>query len=227
MPISATNRLLKPNRVLLFGSEAEARPDSDVASKPVHLDVRVEQQTAAEARLRKANEGELAVANERFRNVAAYMKNMPQCSESAVPARTLRAGSQLIRAAEINLGSGYLGLLPEPRRGNTTPKTARGVARRHERVHRVRLRDAKTENAIRLLDCLKLACDRRRILPPSYKAFSTAVLRRPGFEQTLKRQGPRRCLPAGKRFIGGWSSKTARTATGHFEIATLIIRNSM
>lgn len=41
--------LTEPNKVLLFGSEAEARPGSYVVSKPVHLDVRVEQQTAAEA----------------------------------------------------------------------------------------------------------------------------------------------------------------------------------
>jgi putative transposase len=187
--------LTEPNRVLLFGSEAEARPDSDVASKPVHLDVRVEQQTAAEARLRKANEGELAVANERFRNVAAYMKNMPQCSESAVPARTLRRWVAAYRAAEINLGSGYLGLLPEPRRGNTTPKLpeeSRAVMSEFI-VSDYETLKQKTKYASWI--ALKLACDRRRILPPSYKAFSTAVLRRPGFEQTLKRQGPRAAYP--------------------------------
>ena len=147
--------LTEPNRVLLFGSEAEARPDSDVASKPVHLDVRVEQQTAAEARLRKANEGELAVANERFRNVAAYMKNMPQCSESAVPARTLRRWVAAYRAAEINLGQWLPRAASRTTERQYHSQTARGVARRHERVHRVRLRDAKTENEIRLLDCLE------------------------------------------------------------------------
>ena len=49
----STNRLLNRTGYSLFGSEAEARPDSDAASKPVHLDVRVEQQTAAEAMLER------------------------------------------------------------------------------------------------------------------------------------------------------------------------------
>jgi hypothetical protein len=68
--------LTEPNKVLLFRSEAESRSRSVPTSKPEFGAVRVEQQTAAEDRLRKASEGELTVANERLRHVAICLKDM-------------------------------------------------------------------------------------------------------------------------------------------------------
>ena len=187
--------LTEPNKVLVFRSEAEGRSGSVGTPKPEAAAGRVEQQTAAEARFRKANEGELAIANERLRHVAMYLKDMPPSSENPVPPRTLRRWVAAYRAAEINLGSGYLGLLPEPRGGNTMPKLpeesrtvmSEFIASDYETLKQ------KTKYASWIV--LKLACERRGIVAPSYKAFSLAVLDRPGFEQTLKRQGPRAAYP--------------------------------
>ena len=39
-----------------------------------------------------------------------------------IPVRTRRRWTSAYRDAESDLGSGYLGLLPQPRRGNSKPK---------------------------------------------------------------------------------------------------------
>jgi putative transposase len=183
--------LTESNRVVIFRSEIEGRPDSVGSPKLEAAARRVEQQTAAEARLRKANEAELAIANERLGHVAKYLEDMPPSSENPIPPRTLRRWVAAYRAAEINLGSGYLGLLPERRSGNTVPKLpeesrtvmSEFIASDYETLKQ------KTKYASWI--ALKLVCERRGIVAPSYKAFNLAVLNRPGFEQTLKRQGPR------------------------------------
>ncbi len=190
-----SNSLTEPETVSVFRNEAEARPASISHLKPEPASVRVGLETAAEARLRKASEQELAVANERVRHVAIHLKNMPPCSETAVPARTLRRWVTAYRAAEINLGSGYLGLLPEPRGGNTTPKLPEESRTAMSEFIASDYETLKQKTKYASWIALKLACERRGIVAPSYKAFNTAVLTRPGFEQTLKRQGPRAAYP--------------------------------
>jgi transposase InsO family protein len=187
--------LTEPDRILLFRSEAEASSGLNEASKPAHVAVRVEQQTAAEVRLRKANEHELAIANERLRHVTLFLKDMPPGSESEVPARTLRRWVAAYRDAESNLGSGYLGLLPEPRRGNTSPKLPEDARAVMNEFIASDYETLKQKTKYSSWIGLKLTCDQRGIVPPSYKAFSVAVLKRPEFEQTLKRQGPRAAYP--------------------------------
>lgn len=187
--------LTEPNQVLVFRSEIEGRPGSAGVSKPEAVAVRVEQQTAAEARLRRANEGELAIANDRQRHVATYLKKMPPCSEIPVPARTLRRWVAAYHAAEINLGSGYLGLLPEPRGGNTTAKLPEESRKVMSEFIASDYETLKQKTKYSSWIALKLACERRGMVAPSYKAFNLAVLNRPGFEQTLKRQGPRAAYP--------------------------------
>jgi transposase InsO family protein len=187
--------LTEPVTVSVFRNQSEVRPASIHSLKPEPAAVRVRLETAAEARLRKASERELAVANERLRQVATHLKNMPPCGENPVPARTLRRWVTAYRAAEINLGSGYLGLLPEPRGGNSTPKLPEEsrTAMSEFIVSDFETLKQKTKYASWI--ALKLACERRGIVAPSYKAFNIAVLARPGFEQTLKRQGPRAAYP--------------------------------
>ena len=187
--------LTEPETVALFPNAAEGRSISTRPPKPALAALLLEEQTAAEARLRQANEQDMTVANERLRHVSLHLKNMPPCSESPVPGRTLRRWVAAYRTAEINLGSGYLGLLPQPRGGNTTPKLpeesrtvmSEFIASDYETLKQ------KTKYASWI--ALKLACERRGMVAPSYKAFNIAVLSRPGFEQTMKRQGPRAAYP--------------------------------
>jgi putative transposase len=187
--------LTEPETVLVFRDESEGRSGSTGPLKSEPAAVRVGQQTAAEARLRKASEQELAVANERLRHVTIHLKNMPPSSERPLAARTLRRWVAAYHAADVNLGSGYLGLLPEPRGGNTNPKLpeeSRAVMSEFITSDYETLKQ-KTKYASWI--ALKLVCERRGIVTPSYKAFNIAVLNRPGFEQTLKRQGPRAAYP--------------------------------
>ena len=145
--------------------------------------------------IRKASEQELAVANERLRHVAIHLKNRRRSGGSPIPVRTLRRWVTAYRAAEINLGSGYLGLLPEPRGGNTTPKLPEDSRTAMSEFIASDFETLKQKTKYASWIALKLACERRGIVAPSYKAFNIAVLTRPGFEQTLKRQGPRAAYP--------------------------------
>ncbi len=187
--------LTEPGTVLVFRNEAEWRSESTEALKLAPAALHAGQQTAAEAKLRTASEQDLALANERLRHVALHLKNMPPCIESPVPARTLRRWVTAYRTAEINLGTGYLGLLPQPRRGNTAPKLPEESRAVMSEFVTSDYETFKQKTKYASWIALKLVCERRGIVAPSYKAFSIAVLNRPGFEQTLKRQGPRAAYP--------------------------------
>jgi transposase InsO family protein len=186
--------LTEPNKVLVFRSEIENRSGS-VGTSKLETAGRVVRQTAAEARLRTANESDLAIANERLHHVAAFLKDRPPCGENPVPPRTLRRWVAAYRAAEINLGSGYLGLLPERRGGNTLPKLPEDSRTLMSEFIASDYETLKQKTKYASWIALRLACERRGIVAPSYKAFNLAVINRPGFEQTLKRQGPRAAYP--------------------------------
>ena len=187
--------LTEPETVSVFRDQSEVRPASIHSLTPAPAAVRVGLETAAEARLRRASEQEMAVANERLHHVAIHLKNMPACGENPIPVRTLRRWVTAYRAAEINLGSGYLGLLPEPRGGNTTPKLPKESRTAMSEFIASDFETLKQKTKYASWIALKLACERQGIVAPSYKAFNIAVLARPGFEQTLKRQGPRAAYP--------------------------------
>ena len=63
-------------------------------------------------RLATANERELRIANGRLRHVIGFLSGHQPATDDLVPSRTLRRWVALYRAAENELGSGYLGLLP-------------------------------------------------------------------------------------------------------------------
>lgn len=113
--------LMEPKTVPVFRNEAEWQSSAPGLVKPSIASESMAQETAAEVKLRKANEQDLAMANNRLHHVLAHLKKTPQPT-APVPARTLRRWVAAYRAAEISIGNGYVGLLPEPRRGNTTPK---------------------------------------------------------------------------------------------------------
>ena len=194
--------LTEPDRVPVFRSEAEGRISSAGASKSDTPAARVEQQTGAEARLRKAKEGELAVANERLRHVAICLKGIPACGETAIPARTLRRWVAAYRAAEINLGSGYLGLLPEPRRGNTTPKLPEESRTLMSEFNRGGLRDAEAEDRLRFLARAEIG-----VRPEGSRSAQLQDVppRRPppsGFGADIEAARATCCIPTGGSLLG-------------------------
>ena len=123
--------LTEPDRILLFRSEAEASSGLNEASKPAHVAVRVEQQTAAEVRLRKANEHELAIANERLREQSQLRLHRParikqvgtherhEGKKAVVFAAMRRAGEEqqrleavgILKLSDQTMGEGHAGLL--------------------------------------------------------------------------------------------------------------------
>jgi putative transposase len=148
-------------------------------------------QSEAEARLRKATETELGIANDRLRHVMRFLKKMPDDDGGTVPSRTLRRWVAAYRMAERVFGSGYLGLLPERPAGNSMPKLPLET---RELISESVAADYETPKQKTKYVCwtaLKLTCDRRGIVAPSYKTYRTFILNRSAFEQTLERQGHR------------------------------------
>ena len=182
--------LTEPRRVILHRTDAESRSDGRM-DPPLQADeVRPLPQSEAEARLRKATDAELAVANDRLRHVMCFLKT-PNEAGGTVPSRTLRRWVAAYRTAERIFGSGYLGLLPERAAGNSMPKLPQETRELISESIAADYETPKQKTKYACWSALKLACERRGIVAPSYKAYRSAVLNRSAFEQTLQRQGHR------------------------------------
>lgn len=169
-------------------------------------------------RISKASEAELRRANQRYEYVCRFLHGRFQPEELSVPARTLRRWVSAYRQAERVLGSGFLGLLSNiAQRGNTTSKLPEAsktlmtefIEKDYETLKQ------KTKRASWL--ALRLGCEERGLIPPSYKTFSLAIRRRPGYEQTLKRQGHRAAYEQ-EPFYWELDLKTPRHGDRPFEI---------
>ena len=113
--------------------------------------------------------------------------------DSDAPAgRTLRRWIAAYCQAEAAIGSGYIGLLPAAADVATArpncPKTSRTLI---EETIAADYETLKQKTVYASWLALKLACDQKGVVLPSYKTYRLAVRRRPVLEQTLKRQGPR------------------------------------
>lgn len=174
--------------------------------------------TCVRKRLASANELELRMANERLPHVLAFLRGVAAPTGASIPRRTLRRWVAAYRAAESELGSGYLGLLPCSPRGNVTPKLPTESRALMEEFITTDYENAKQKTMYASWIALKLACEERGILTPSFKTFCRAVRLRPGFEQTLKRQGHRAAY-ALEDFYWDLEPKTPRHGDRPFEIA--------
>jgi putative transposase len=190
----------EPSRVRVFTNERAARLSPPLvgienAAKvgPIVISTQDESQRTHEIwkRLGRASESELRTANERLRHVTGCLIGSASSESNPVPGRTLRRWLALYRAAERELGSGYLGLLPCPPRGNATPKLPAETRDLMSEFIITDYESLKQKTRYASWIALKLACERRGILAPSLKTFCLAVRSRPGFEQTAKRQGHR------------------------------------
>ena len=216
--------MTEPRRVFLYRTEDEATSHGCIDLPQQVQEVRPVAQTEAEARLRKATNSELAVANDRLRHVLCFLNKAPNDGGSTVSLRTLRRWLAAYRTAERTCGSGYLGLLPERAAGNSIPKLpeetralmCESIASDYESPKQ------KTKYACWI--ALKLACERGRIVAPSYKTYCTAVLHRFAFEQTLHRQGHRAAYSR-KPFYWHLELRRPCMAIGRSRSATSTTRN--
>lgn len=169
-------------------------------------------------RVARASERELRTANERLQHVTGFLSGREPPGGDLVPGRTLRRWVGLYRAAERELRSGYLGLLPRPPRGNSTPKLPEESRELMSEFIITDYESLKQKTKYASWIALKLACEQRGILVPSLKTFCLAVRLRPGFEQTVKRQGHRAAY-AHEDFYWELKPTTPRHGDRPFEIA--------
>jgi putative transposase len=217
----------EPSRVRVFTNEQAARLPAPLAAigkaakiEPIVAPAPDESQKTSEVwkRLTGASEHELRMANERFRHVTGFLIGSAPSEDKSVPGRTLRRWVALYRAAERELGSGYLGLLPCPPRGNATPKLPRETRDLMNEFVITDYESLKQKTRYASWIALKLACERRGILAPSLKTFCLAVRSRPAFEQTAKRQGHRAAYSR-EDFYWELELTTPRHGDRPFEIA--------
>ncbi len=105
LPVAAFEKLLGEGRISGVADDSASPVDPKV-----------------KARFAAADQADYAVANRRSEWVRAYLCGALSPKEFPVPARTFYRWVSQYRQAQETLGSGYLGLLPQPNRGNERDK---------------------------------------------------------------------------------------------------------
>jgi putative transposase len=174
--------------------------------------------SAARERLSQASEIDLRVAIPRARLISQYLDAGRLPTKTEAPMRTFYRWLARYRQAEASYGSGFLGLLPQHRRrGNCKPRLPEASRRLMEEFIEQDYESLKQKTRYASWIGLKLSCENQGIPPPSYKTFCVAVRQRPGFNQTLKRQG-RRAAYQLETFYWELDQKTPRHGDRPFEI---------
>jgi putative transposase len=176
IPLAALEELVKAGRILGVQQNRTSAPSGEVLE-----------------RISGASETELRRANDRYKWVCRFLERTAAGNdEIPIPGRTLRRWVSRYRKAELAFGAGFVGLLSDiERRGNATsklPEAAKSLMDEFIDNDYETLKQ-KTKKASWL--ALRLECEQRGIIAPSYKTYRLAIGRRPGLEQTLKRRGHR------------------------------------
>ena len=201
LPAGVFEELLKAGRIIPPGTTAAPGPRPDALE-----------------RISKASEVELRRANQRYQCVCRFLQGNALPQDPAVPARTLRRWVLRYQRAERALGSGFLGLLSDiAQRGNATSKLPESTKALMAQIIEADYETLRQKSKRASWLALGLACEERGLIPPSYKTFSLAVRKRPGYEQTLKRQG-RRAAYEREAFYWELDLKTPRHGDRPFEI---------
>lgn len=172
LPIVAFEKLVQENRIvgLTLTTQSNIPPE-------------------AEQRIAQANKQFLAEANYRTAIVRSYLADKSLPTEVDISERTIRRWAALYRRAQEAYGNGYVALLSSKRSGNTSDKLS-PIARSLlcEFIENDYETNKQKGKYAVYADYL-LACERRGVLPASYKTFSKATKRRPRHNQRMKRQG--------------------------------------
>lgn len=177
----------EPSRVVVF---IDQRAPAPAALESCDVSI-IATTTAIETRLARASENDLRIANMRLRYVSTILRGEALQDSEAPAGRTLRRWIAAYRKAESAVGSGYIGLLPEARHGNSTAKLPEASRTLMDEFITADYETLKQKTVYASWLGLKSVCDQKGVVLPSYKTYRLAIRRRPVLEQTLKRQGPR------------------------------------
>jgi len=169
--------------------------DSLVQKKSIQM-VPEDPRRATEAnvleRLSKASESDLRTANYRAELASRYLYGRSLPAGDDISLRTFLRWVARYRCAQVNYGSGYLGLLPHhSAKGNRTPRLSEAVRRTMTEVLEHDYETNKQKTFYSSWIKLKLCCENKGIVAPSYKTFTIAAGQRDPYRQRLKRQGHR------------------------------------
>jgi len=143
-------------------------------------------------RLSKASESDLRAANYRAGLVNRYLRDRSLPAGADTSFRTFLRWVARYRYAQIDYGSGYLGLLPHhSAKGNRTPRLSEAARRTMTEVLEHDYETKKQKTFYSSWIKLKFCCENKGIVAPSYKTFTIAAGLRDPYRQRLKRQGHR------------------------------------
>jgi putative transposase len=144
----------------------------------------------ARGRFTAASPEDLREANRRYEAIKPRLSG--DSPNGHVPLRTIRDWMRRWQQAAQVFGRGFIGLLPRrANRGNRGRKLPENtIALMHEFI-RDGYETLKQKRKSVVYAELVRECERRHVMPPSYKTFAAEVNQRPRVEQIRRRQGPR------------------------------------
>jgi putative transposase len=158
----------------------------------------------------------LREATRRYQMIEPYL-NGSRRSDQTIPARTRQRWMLQFRTAQATHGVGFLGLLPGVG-GNSSPRLPEATRDLMNKFIEENYETLKQKGKFAVYGQYVVECERRCIQAASYRTFATEIDRRPKFEQTLKREGPRAAY-AHEPFYYQLSPTIPRHGDRPFEIA--------
>ena len=143
-----------------------------------------------ERRLSEASDAEKEIAVSRWQTIEPYLSPRPGQNLRCLN-RTERRWLTSFRKSQEQYGSGFIGLIPKPRSGNTDPKIEPEVRELMIDVITTLLETKKSPNSAHAHGQLRLACETKGFACPSLKAFRECAKSRPTTERVGKTLGPR------------------------------------
>jgi putative transposase len=179
-------RLTKPGRVRVFQNREEAIAFS---GNQLGLEPSValpETPQFEKIRERTVRASPMALAK------AAGMKDALVAGNPEIPARTLRRWKAAYQQAEMEVGDGYIGLLPRTgERGNRTRRLPPETLALTDQFILDKYENARRPNLYSVWAQLIAECRTQNLPEPSYPTFRTIALNRPVLEKELARSGKR------------------------------------
>lgn len=166
----------------------------------------------------KASETDHKIAAERFNYVSRILNGEKYNSITEVSERTLSRWVRHYKDAERKYGNGYVGLLSKVKaRGNRENKLPMDTIKLMDEFIKNDYETLKQKRKYEVWVLFRHACEKKKIVSPSYKTFVMAIHNRNQYQQTLKRKGSRAAYDK-KPFIWTLSYKIPKHGDRPFEI---------